>query len=53
MEVLEKEKLIVRDLYKNFDGKDVLKTISFTVHEGEFLSVLGPAAAARQRFCES
>lgn len=25
MEVLEKEKLIVRDLYKNFDGKDVLK----------------------------
>ena len=31
MEVLEKEKLIVRDLYKNFDGKDVLKTISFTV----------------------
>ena len=47
MEVLEKEKLIVRDLYKNFDGKDVLKTISFTVHEGEFLSVLGPSGCGK------
>ena len=47
MEVLEKEKLIVRDLYKNFDGKDVLKTISFTVHEGEFLRVLGPSGCGK------
>ena len=47
MEVLEKEKLIVRDLYKNFDVKDVLKTISFTVHEGEFLSVLGPSGCGK------
>lgn len=47
MEVLEKEKLIVRDLYKNFDGKDVLKTISFVVHEGEFLSVLGPSGCGK------
>lgn len=47
MEVLGKEKLIVRDLYKNFDGKDVLKTISFTVQEGEFLSVLGPSGCGK------
>lgn len=47
MEILTQEKLIVSDLYKNFDGKDVLKTISFTVHEGEFLSVLGPSGCGK------
>lgn len=46
MEVLN-EKLIVRDLYKNYDGKDVLKNISFTVQEGEFLSVLGPSGCGK------
>lgn len=48
MEILENEpKLIVQDLYKNFDGKDVLKHISFTVKEGEFLSVLGPSGCGK------
>lgn len=40
-------KLQVRDLHKNFDGKDVLKTISFDVFEGEFLSVLGPSGCGK------
>lgn len=48
MEILkEKIKLQVKDLYKNFDGKDVLKTISFDVQEGEFLSVLGPSGCGK------
>lgn len=48
MEILnEKVKLQVRGLYKNFDGKDVLKTISFDVREGEFLSVLGPSGCGK------
>lgn len=48
MEVLNQNvKLRVRDLYKNFDGKDVLKKISFDVKEGEFLSVLGPSGCGK------
>lgn len=47
MEVLDKTKLTVTDLYKNFDGKDILKTISFDVKEGEFLSVLGPSGCGK------
>lgn len=48
MEILnEKIKLQVKNLYKNFDGKDVLKTISFDVKEGEFLSVLGPSGCGK------
>lgn len=48
MEVLNQNvKLQVRELYKNFDGKDVLKKISFDVKEGEFLSVLGPSGCGK------
>lgn len=48
MEILnENSKLQVKGLYKNFDGKDVLKTISFDVREGEFLSVLGPSGCGK------
>ena len=47
MEVLKDAKLIVKDLYKNFDGKDILKHISFAVKEGEFLSVLGPSGCGK------
>ena len=47
MEVLNKSKLIVKDLYKKFDNKDILKTISFDVKEGEFLSVLGPSGCGK------
>ena len=47
MEVLNKSKLIVKDLYKNYDDKDILKHISFDVKEGEFLSVLGPSGCGK------
>lgn len=40
-------KLSVRNLHKNFDGKDVLKHISFDVIDGEFLSVLGPSGCGK------
>lgn len=40
-------KLMVKDLYKEFDGKDVLKHISFDVRQGEFLSVLGPSGCGK------
>ena len=43
MEVLNKEdiKLEVKNLNKKYDGKSVLKNISFSVKRGEFLAVLG------------
>ncbi|MEF9962539.1 MAG: ABC transporter ATP-binding protein [Erysipelotrichaceae bacterium] len=49
MEILENVplKLIVKDLYKNYENKDVLKHISFDVRQGEFLSVLGPSGCGK------
>lgn len=40
-------KLIVTNLEKEYDGKLVLKQLSFTVKEGEFLSVLGPSGCGK------
>lgn len=48
MEVLKDDvKLVVKDLYKNYDNEDVLKKISFDVKKGEFLSVLGPSGCGK------
>lgn len=47
MEVLKQKKLAVVNLYKHFDGVDVLKHISFDVYDGEFLGVLGPSGCGK------
>ncbi len=41
------EKLKVTDLTKKYEGKAVLNKISFSVNEGEFLSVLGPSGCGK------
>ena len=46
MEIL-KPKLSVRNLNKSFDGRPVLKDLSFDLMEGEFLSVLGPSGCGK------
>ncbi len=48
MEILNDAiKLEVKNLCKQFDGKEVLKSLSFQVKEGEFLSVLGPSGCGK------
>ena len=42
MELLE-----LKDLKKSFDGTQVLKGISLTVREGEFVTLLGPSGCGK------
>ena len=46
MEILT-PKLSVKNLNKSFDGRPVLKDLSFDLMEGEFLSVLGPSGCGK------
>ena len=46
MEVLT-PKLSVKNLNKSFDGKQILKNLSFDLMEGEFLSILGPSGCGK------
>lgn len=41
------EKLTVNNLSKKFDNKIVLNNISFSVEDGEFLSILGPSGCGK------
>jgi iron(III) transport system ATP-binding protein len=44
---MARDKLIVQDLSKDFGSQEVLHQISFTVKEGEFLSILGPSGCGK------
>ena len=46
MEVLT-PKLSVQNLKKSFDGREILKDLSFDLMEGEFLSILGPSGCGK------
>ena len=37
----------VQDLKKSFDSLDVIKGISFSVHKGEVLSIIGPSGSGK------
>ncbi|UOQ43945.1 ABC transporter ATP-binding protein [Halobacillus salinarum] len=39
--------LIVNNLQKSFDEKMIIKKLSFTIHEGEFVSVIGPSGSGK------
>ncbi|AHI52490.1 spermidine/putrescine ABC transporter ATP-binding protein [Spiroplasma culicicola] len=39
--------LEIRNLTKTYDGKVVLKGVSFNVHEGEFITLLGPSGCGK------
>ena len=41
------EKIEVKDLTKAFGHSEVLHNVSFTVHDGEFLSILGPSGCGK------
>ena len=41
------DKLVISDLSKGYKEKDVLKSVSFTVKDGEFLSILGPSGCGK------
>ncbi len=40
----------IKDLYKKFDGKNVLDGISTTIHEGEQVVIIGPSGSGKSTF---
>ena len=49
MDVLVRDKLVIDGICKTFTdaGVDVLNNVSFTVRDGEFLSILGPSGCGK------
>ncbi len=41
------EKLVVKDLEMEYDGKCTLNKVNFNVQDGEFLSILGPSGCGK------
>lgn len=48
---MEKKLIEFKNIVKEFDGKLVLKGVSLDIYENEFVTLLGPAAAAKPPFC--
>ena len=47
MDLLVRDKLEAQSLTKHYDGREVLKGLSFAVKDGEFLSILGPSGCGK------
>ena len=47
MQTQAKDKIVVSNLYKSFDAHGLLHDINFTIHDGEFLSILGPSGCGK------
>ncbi len=47
MELQLKHKLEIQGISKGYKGNSVLKNVSFTVEDGEFLSILGPSGCGK------
>ncbi|NLA95820.1 MAG: ABC transporter ATP-binding protein [Clostridiaceae bacterium] len=45
--LMPKNKLVVENLSKQFGSNEVLQDISFSVEDGEFLSILGPSGCGK------
>ena len=43
--------ITLKDIAVSFDGEQVLKNFNLTIGDGEFVTLLGPSAAAKPRFC--
>lgn len=41
------EMLAVENIYKSFDGKQILKGVSFNISKGEVISVIGPSGSGK------
>ncbi len=41
------DKLVIENVSKQYKEKEVLKSVSFTVKDGEFLSILGPSGCGK------
>ena len=46
-----KKVIELRGVTKQFDGETVLDSIDLDIYDNEFLTLLGPPAAARPRPC--
>ncbi|MBT9775519.1 ATP-binding cassette domain-containing protein [Clostridium sp. MCC353] len=46
----EKNKVVVKNLYKSFGSLEVLKNCSFNVKDGEFVCVVGPTGCGKTTF---
>ena len=44
---MKNQKLVIKDLEMEFDGKRTLNKVSFEVYDGEFLSILGPSGCGK------
>lgn len=42
----------IKNLEKSFKGNKILENISFTLKEGEILTLLGPSEPVKQRYLE-